>query len=438
MRVLVIGEGGREAALAWAMRQSVLVDDVLSAPGNAGIALYAKCMPVAAEDTWGLLKLAEEKEVDLTVVGPELPLIRGIVDVFERHGKRIIGPSAAAAKIEGSKAYAKKLFRRYNIPTADFEIFADPRKAKECIRTRKMPVVIKADGLAGGKGVCVAYTTSGAAAGIDKIMSTPAGRRIVIEEHLIGVECSYIGLADGENFLPLLPSLDYKKISRGSQMMTGGMGCVIPHPAFEKEIDAQKDRRRTEREKEIEHGIIQPLLQALANEGHPYRGILYCGLMITPEGSKLLEVNCRWGDPETQATLPLLKYPDFASLLLSAINKTNNLKHCQIAWKNQAAVCITLATEGYPEKPRVGDVITGLDEIQMMENVLCFHAGTNVLADGTYITTRGRVVNIVGLGSSTADARARAYEAIRHISFDGMWYRDDIGEFQPYNIQSQI
>lgn len=429
MRVLIVGAGGREAALAWAVRNSVFVNDVLCAPGNAGIALYAKCMPVGAEDTWGLLKLAEEKNIDLTIVGPELPLVRGIVDVFERHGQKIIGPCAGAARVEASKAYAKELFRRFDIPTADFAIFARAHRAKEFIRAQKMPLVIKADGLAGGKGVRIAHSQKEAFCAVDELLNTPAGRRIVVEEYLSGTDCSFIGLADGENFFPFPPSLDYKRISRTSEVMTGGVGCVAPHPFFIKAVDAEQDRRRLAREKQIQE-IFQKLLNALASNGYPYRGVLYGGFMLTAEGPKLLEVNCRFGDPETQAIMPLLRYPDFLSLLLATINPTNNLKYIQAEWDNQTAVCVTLIAEGYPGKPRTGDRITGLDEVGGMEHVHVFHAGIRVGADGAYVTAGGRVLQIVGLGKSISEARARAYEAVRRIKFRGMWYRDDIGILQ--------
>jgi phosphoribosylamine--glycine ligase len=419
MRILVVGSGGREAALVQQLRKSMFVDDILCAPGNAGIALHAKCMPVGIEDTWGLLKLAEEKEVDLTVVGSELPLVRGMVDLFEQRGKRIIGPSARAARIEGSKAYAKKTFQRYQIPTAEFEIFANPQKAKQFIRKQNLPLVIKPDGLSGGKGVTIAYTLQEAFNAVENLLSI--GERIVIEEYLTGIECSYVVFTDGENILALPPALDYKETRKGSRIMTGGMGCVAPHPFFARE--------RLERKQCIETMIIFPLLQALLHEGRPYRGILYAGLMLTAEGPKVLEINCRFGDPEAQTTLPLLRYPDMVPLFLSTIAKTNNLKFFQAEWKNGAAVCVVLAAEGYPAKFRKGDVITGIEEAMAKEDILVFHAGTDVLPDGTFITARPRVLNVVGFGSSMTTARERAYEAVRCIRFSGMWYREDIGEF---------
>ena len=427
MRILVVGSGGREAALVQQLRKSMFVDDILCAPGNAGIALHAKCLPVGIEDTWGLLKLAEEKGVDLTVVGPELPLVRGIVDLFEQRGKRIIGPSAHAAHIEGSKAYAEKILQKYHIPSAEFAIFVDPRKAKQFISKKELPLVIKPDGLSGGKGVAIAYTRKEAFSAVDTLSGI--GERMVIEEYLTGIECSYMVSTDGENIVALPPALDYKETRKGSRIMTGGMGCVAPHPFFAKEIDMQKERERLERITGVETTIIFPLLQALLHEGRPYRGILYAGLMLTAEGPKVLEINCRLGDPETQTTLPLLRYPDIIPLLLSTITKTNNLKFFQAEWKNGAAVCVVLAAEGYPKKFRKGDVITGIEEAMAKEDTLVFHAGTDVLPDGTFITARPRVLNVVGFGSSVITARERAYEAVRCIRFNGMWYREDIGEF---------
>jgi len=417
MNVLVIGSGGREHALAWKIRQSPRVKRLFAAPGNAGIAAVAELVPLAAEDVHGLLRFAREERIDLTVVGPELPLTLGIVDEFRRHGLRIFGPSREAAQIEGSKVFTKNLLRRSNVPTGFFGAFADPDEATRYVHEVGAPIVIKTDGLAGGKGVLICETVKDAVAGVDEIMRTrifgDAGRQVVIEEFLEGEETSFLAFVDGTTVLPLASSQDHKRAFDGeSGPNTGGMGAYSPAPVV---TPAMHDR--------IMREVMHPVVGALRDAKIDYRGVLYAGLMITASGPKVLEFNARFGDPECQPLMLRLK-SDLVQLMEACSD--GRLAECRLEWDERAAACVVLAAGGYPGAYEKGKVIRGLEALDGWSNGVVFHAGTARRED-TLVTNGGRVLGVTAMGRTVRDAVREAYWAVEQIHWDGMHYRHDIG-----------
>lgn len=417
MRVLVIGSGGREHALVWTLRQESSENTLFCAPGNPGIASHATLIPSPALDLEALAQVAEREAVDLTIVGPEAPLASGIVDVFARRGLRAFGPTQAAATLEASKVFMKMLCERYEIPTSPFRVFDDPAQAAAHIRHAGRPLVIKADGLAAGKGVVVASTVEEGIAAVEAMMVArrfgDAGARVVIEEVLDGEEASVLALCDGAEVVPLLPAQDYKRLGDGDRgPNTGGMGSYAPAASVGQSLlDAITDE------------ILEPVAWAMAQEGRPYRGVLYAGLMLTQDGPHVLEFNARLGDPEAQVLLPLLRSPlvEAAEAVLAG-----RLDQHAPRWRAASAVCVVLCAEGYPGSPRTGHAIAGLEDAGAAEGVLVFHAGTAV-QDGRIKTAGGRVLNVVGIGSTVGEARARAYRAAHLISYEGKVFRRDIG-----------
>jgi phosphoribosylamine--glycine ligase len=418
MKVLVVGGGGREHALVWKIVQSPKVSKVYCAPGNAGISEQATLVPLQASDLNGLLEFALKEKIDLTVVGPEDPLTRGIVDLFESKGLLIFGANAKAAEIEGSKAFAKEMMKKYRIPTAFYEIFDNRNEAVKYIRCQGAPIVVKADGLAAGKGVIVCKTVEEAIHSVDQIMVEKvfggAGNRVVVEEYLVGEEASYIAFTDGKTILPLASSQDHKAILDSDQgPNTGGMGAYSPAPVVTDEVH----------EKIIEK-ILRPIIYGMGEEGRPYRGVLYAGLMIHEGHPKVLEFNARFGDPETQPVLMRMK-GDIVPILEACMQGT--LSRHKIEWDNRASVCVVMASKGYPGSYEKGKVIEGLKEVSRMGGVSVFHAGTT-LKDGQVITNGGRVLGVTGLGEDIPRAIERTYQAVKKISWEGVYYRTDIGQ----------
>jgi phosphoribosylamine--glycine ligase len=418
MKVLVVGGGGREHALVWKIAQSTRVTKIFCAPGNAGISKQAAVLPIKANDLEGLLAFALKEKIGLTVVGPEEPLTKGIVDLFESKGLRIFGASQGASEIEGSKAFAKEIMRKYRIPTASYGIFDDRDAAEAYIRAMGAPIVVKADGLAAGKGVIVCMTVEGAVHALERIMVKgefgEAGNRVVIEECLQGEEASFIALTDGKTILPLASSQDHKAIFDGDQgPNTGGMGAYSPAPVVTEEIH----RRILER-------ILTPVVQGMAEEGRPYRGVIYAGVMISEGLPKVLEFNARFGDPETQPVLMRMK-GDLVPLLEACID--GNLNRCRLEWDNRSAVCVVMASRGYPGDYEKGKLIEGLDRVSGMKDVFVFHAGT-AFENGRIVTSGGRVLGVTGLGEDLPKAIEKTYSAVRSIKWPGVHYRTDIGQ----------
>ncbi|GAA0423287.1 phosphoribosylamine--glycine ligase [Cocleimonas flava] len=417
MKVLLIGSGGREHALAWKIAQSKRVEKVIVAPGNAGTALEEKVenVDIGAEDIEGLLAFAQENNVDLTVVGPEAPLVKGVVDLFAENGLRCFGPSKGAAQLEGSKAFSKDFFARHNIPTAAYGNFTDIDEAIAYIKEQGAPIVVKADGLAAGKGVILAETEDEAIAAVKDMLAGnafgDAGHRVVIEEFLVGEEASIIVIADGKNYLPMASSQDHKARDEGDLgPNTGGMGAYSPAPVVTDEI-SQK----------IMKDVIEPTLKGMADEGHPFTGFLYAGVMVDDKGnSKVLEYNVRFGDPETQPIMMRLK-SSMVDLIEAALDE--KLDEAQIEWDQRSSLGVVLAAGGYPDKYNKGDVITGIPE--ETENSKVFHAGT--VDDGELKTNGGRVLCAVGLGDSVSEAQQVAYAVVDKISWDNVYVRRDIG-----------
>ncbi len=415
MKVLVVGSGGREHALAWKLAQSPRVSKVYVAPGNAGTALERGLDNVAITDHAQLIEFARREQVALTMVGPEAPLAAGIVDAFQAAGIKIFGPTQKAAQLESSKDFAKAFMQRHGIPTAQYRTFTDARAAKEYIDKHGVPIVIKADGLAAGKGVVVATELKPAHGAIDKMLADNkmggAGARVVIEDFLDGEEASFIVLADGKHALPLATSQDHKRLLDGdSGPNTGGMGAYSPAPVITPSLHARAIRE-----------VIQPALAGMAKEGMPYTGFLYAGLMIQGGNISVLEFNCRLGDPETQPILLRLK-SDLCVLLEHAVNGT--LDKVEAEWDTRTALGVVLAAHGYPDAPRTGDVITGLPP--QVEDGHVFHAGT-MLNGKQVVTNGGRVLCVTALGTNVRAAQRRAYEMVEPIRFDGMQFRRDIG-----------
>lgn len=418
MKVLVIGSGGREHALAWKLSQSPRVKKIYCAPGNGGIGAIAELVPIVPEEIGELAEFAETEKVDLTVVGPELPLTLGITDLFEKRGLKIFGPNREAAKLEGSKLFAKEILKESHIPTAPFAAFADPTSAKEYLTKQPPPYVVKADGLAGGKGVIICSGEAEAQSAIDDIMTGrlfgQVGERVVIEEFLRGEEASFMALTDGEHVLPLASSQDHKRVFDGDQgPNTGGMGAYSPAPV----IKPQVHRR-------ILDGILRPLLLGLKKRGIRYRGVIYVGLMITDDGPKVLEFNARFGDPECQPVMMRLK-SDLVPLLEATVE--GKLDQLEADWHKEASVCIVLCAAGYPGPYEKGKEIRGLEKLQRWEKGYIFHAGTTK-KDGRWWTAGGRVLGVTALASPIGEAVREAYRAVGEIEWDGMHYRKDIGE----------
>ncbi len=422
MNILVVGSGGREHALVWKLRQSPCVKALYCAPGNAGIAQHAELVPLKATDLEGLLRFARENTIDLTLVGPEQPLVLGIVDEFERNGLKIFGPTKPAAMLEGSKAFAKDFMARNNIPTARFKNFSvDERgEAERFINCSTPPIVVKADGLAAGKGVIVCESREAAMLSLYDIMVKKsfgsAGNTVVIEEFLVGEEASVFAITDGERFVTLAPAQDHKRILDGDQgKNTGGMGAYAPAPLVSKDM-----------QKRIVDGIIAPTLKGMKAEGRTYMGCLYCGLMITESGPKVIEYNCRFGDPETQVVMPLID-GDFAQLLMSAAE--GRLDHSLLKQHPASAVCVVMASRGYPDDCETGKAIRGLDSLRPEEGIVVFHGGTR--SDGERIlTSGGRVLGVTAIGydHDLKGTIESAYRAVEKITFDGAYYRSDIGQ----------
>lgn len=417
MKILVVGSGGREHSLVWKLAQSPRVHRLYAAPGNAGIAEQAECVPVPATDVVALATFAEKEKVDLTVVGPEVPLTLGLVDEFQRRGLRAFGASRAAAQIEGSKAFAKALMLKYGIPTAAYREFSEPDAALAYVRERGAPIVVKADGLAAGKGALVCRTVADAVAAVRLIMEQrafgEAGDRVVVEECLEGEEASFLAFTDGKTVLPLASAQDHKPIYDNDEgPNTGGMGAYSPAPV----VSAALHRQIMDR-------VMVPTVRAMAAEGRPYRGVLYAGVMIKDGEAKVLEFNARFGDPEAQPLL-LRMDSDLVPVLEAVLD--GRLHEVTLQWKEDAAVCVVMASGGYPETYQKGKAIQGLEEAAKVEGVVIFHAGTarrgaHLLTDG------GRVLGVTGRGRDVREAITRTYEAVRRISWEGVHFRTDIG-----------
>jgi len=417
MKVLIVGGGGREHALAWKIAQSPKLTKLYCAPGNAGTAQVAENVDIPAEEVQALLKFAEREAIDLTVVGPEAPLVAGIADRFEAHGLPVFGPSQRAAELEGSKVFAKHILRKHAIPTGSYDVFDTVDAAEDHVRKAAFPLVVKADGLAAGKGVIVCHERKQALEAIDHIMKQRifgnAGNRLVVEECLVGEEASILALTDGRTIVPLPTSQDHKPIFDGDQgPNTGGMGAYSPAPVI---TDAQAAR--------IEREIMIPIVHAMNAEDRRYKGVVYAGVMMTDDGPRVLEFNVRFGDPETQPILFRLQ-GDLVPVLRAIAE--GNLQDAALDWDPRPAVCVVMASGGYPGSYEKGKPITGLDEAAALDDVVVFHAGT-ALKDGRVVTAGGRVLGVTAKGDDIQGARARAYEAAGRIRFDGAHYRTDIG-----------
>ena len=418
MKILLIGSGGREHALAWKMAQSPKVEKIFVAPGNAGTALEDKVenTSISVENIHGLVAFAKENQIGLTVVGPEVPLVLGVVDTFAKEGLRCFGPTKAAAQLEGSKAFSKDFFARHNIPTAAYANFTDIDQAVAYIKEQGAPIVIKADGLAAGKGVILAQTEDDAIDAVKDMLAGntfgEAGHRVVIEEFLIGEEASIIVIADGKNYLPMATSQDHKARDNGDNgPNTGGMGAYSPAPVVTPEISEK-----------IMRDVIEPTIKGMADEGHPFTGFLYAGVMIDDNGdSKVLEYNVRFGDPETQPVMMRLQ-SDIVALMESALD--GNLDKQSIQWDSRSAVGVVMAAGGYPDAYEKNKVITGL--FPESANSKVFHAGTSTSNNGEITSSGGRVLCVVGLGESVTEAQKVAYESVDKVSWDGAFYRSDI------------
>lgn len=416
MKVLVIGSGGREHALLWKLSQSPSVTDVYVVPGNDGMSDVASLIPIKGNDD--IIDFARLMQVDLTVAGPETVLTEGLADEFEKRGLAFFGPSKAAARIEGSKGFAKALMKKYGIPTAAYETFDDEEKAIAYLKANDTyPIVIKADGLASGKGVIIAQSEEEAIDTVKDMLEghtfSGAGRSVVIEEFMEGEEASMLCFCDGTNVVPMISAQDHKRIfdfDKGPN--TGGMGAYAPAPVMTKEMCEEVNVR-----------ILRPIVAAMKKEGYPFKGCLYAGLMITSEGPKVVEFNCRFGDPETEAVLPLFD-GDLARVMLDCVHGT--LSDEAVVWKKACAVDVVLASEGYPASHSSGEVISGIEDAKKA-GCLVFHAGT-VKKNGQYVVNGGRVLNVVALADTLAEAKAKAYEGVSRISWRGMQYRHDIAD----------
>lgn len=416
MRVAVIGSGGREHALAWRLSLDETVEKIVVLPGSEAMKEVAEVVPVNWENRAELISFLKEARIDLVVIGPEAPLVVGLTDELEREGFAVFGPSCEAAQLEGSKEFAKKIMKKYHIPTAEYEAFQDATAAKAYIEKMGAPIVIKADGLAAGKGVVVAQTVAEACQAVDEMLEQhlfgAAGNTVIIEECLIGEEASLLAFTDGETILPMIAAQDHKRIFDGDKgPNTGGMGAYAPAPIL---TDALKQQATDE--------ILVPMIAAMKEEGSPYKGCLYAGLMITEKGPRVIEFNARFGDPETQVVLPLFK-GDLSKVLLACAK--GGLTADMVSWKDGSTACVIMAAKGYPKEPRKGDVISG--DLHTATDSVVFHAGTSFV-DGQYRTSGGRVLGVTATGTTLGEALATAYERVAHIHFDGMQYRHDIGK----------
>lgn len=416
MQVLVIGGGGREHTLVWKLAQSKSVTKIYAAPGNPGMKGLAECVDLDIADLDGLADWAEKHAIDLTVVGPEAPLVAGIVDVFKARGLTIFGPSAKAAEIEGSKIFSKELMEKYGVPTAFFKVCDNLADARAFVEEKGAPIVIKADGLAAGKGVVVAMTKDEALDALDDMMGHhkfgSAGNRVVIEEFMEGEEASLLAFTDGKTIVPMLAAQDHKRVNDGDQgPNTGGMGAYCPAPVMTAAL----------KEKTVKE-VLRPIVDALAKEGRPYSGCLYAGLMIKGDSVKVVEFNARFGDPETQVVLPLLQ-SDLAEIMAACAKGT--LQPEMVEWSDKAAVCVVMASGGYPGSYKKGLPITGLKAAGAMEDVVVFHAGTRE-EDGKILTNGGRVLGVTAVADDIPSAQQKAYDAVDKIHFEGAHFRQDI------------
>lgn len=413
----MVGSGGREHALAWRLAQESSVDEIYCAPGNGGTAALGHNVALGADDGEALAEFAAEKGIDLTVVGPEGPLVGGIVDRFASRGLRVFGPTAEAARLEGSKSFAKEILAAAGVPTAEGRAFVSYDEALAYVREKGAPIVVKADGLAAGKGVTVAASLKEAEVALADCLKHrrfgSAGENVVIEERLAGQEVSLLVFTDGDCVLPMVPAQDYKRVFDADEgPNTGGMGCYSPVPAVDEHV-----------QETIVRQMLEPVIDAMADRGTPYRGVLYGGLILTDEGPRVLEFNARFGDPETQVIMPRFE-SSFAEVMMATIER--NVCDYQLHWKEGACVTVVLASGGYPGEYATNKLITGIDEAEKLEGVVVFHAGTVRDEAGKVYTAGGRVLNVTATGADLAQARERAYEAIERIHFEGMHYRTDI------------
>ncbi len=415
MKVLVIGGGGREHALVWKIKQSPLVSEIFCAPSNAGISDLATAVDISAEDVDGLLHFAKDNDIELTVVGPEAPLALGVVDKFEAAGLKIFGPSQKAAYIEGSKELAEQIMMKYDVPTAAYGSFTDKEEALAYVNKMGAPIVVKADGLAAGKGVIVAMTLEEALAAVEDILGNntfgDAGAKVVIEEFLLGEEVSVLAFCDGENVVPMVSAQDHKRVFDGDLgPNTGGMGAYSPAPIYTEEMNTW-----------VTENVFKPTVAGMAAEGRKYKGVLYAGLMVTENGIKVLEYNARFGDPETQAVLMRLK-SDLVEIMLAVIE--GKLADMEIEWHEEATVCVVIASGGYPGSYEKGHVISGLDK--EFADTVVFHAGTK-MQDGCVVAAGGRVLGVTSMGATIKEAIEKAYVAVDEIHYEGCFSRRDIG-----------
>ena len=418
MNVLVVGKGGREHALAWALRRSALVENLYAAPGNPGIAALGTCVSIAPEDAGGVAAFARDNGIDLVVVGPDGALEAGVADAVENLGIRAFGPTRAAAEIEWSKVFSKQMMRAEGIPTAAFAVFSEVDAARAYVKELGAPIVVKADGLAAGKGVLVCHTVEEAVRALDEVMTArlfgDAGRHVVVEAFMEGEEASVFAITDGESVMTMIPSQDHKPIHEGDTgPNTGGMGAYAPAPV----IDERALR-------DIQERIIEPAVLGMKKRGRPFRGVLYCGLMMTAGGPMVVEFNSRFGDPEAQVVLPLLE-DDFAELVYGV--SEGRLPSEPLSWKRQAATCVVITSGGYPGPYEDGKEIHGLDALDAMDDVVAFHAGT-AMRDGRLVTHGGRVLGVTALADDLRGSIDRAYEAVDRVQFDNRYFRRDIGE----------
>lgn len=418
MKVLIVGSGGREHAIAASAAKSAKVDKIYCAPGNAGIGQIAECVPIAAMEFEKLADFAKEHAVDLTIIGMDDPLVGGIVDVFEEKGLKVFGPRKNAAILEGSKAFSKDLMKKYGIPTAAYETFEDPDAALAYLKTAKMPIVLKADGLALGKGVLICNTLEEAEKGVRTIMEEKkfgdAGARMVVEQFMTGREVSVLSFADGKTIRIMSSAQDHKRAKDGDQgLNTGGMGTFSPSPFYTDEVDAFCRKY-----------IYQPTVDAMATEGRPFTGVIFFGLMLTEDGPKVLEYNARFGDPEAQVVLPRMKN-DIIEVMQACVE--GRLEEIELEFEDNAAVCVVLASDGYPIAYQKGYPIEGLDAFDKREDFYCFHAGT-AQKDGKIVTNGGRVLGVTAKGADLKQARQKAYEAVTWVNFENKYMRHDIGK----------
>ena len=420
MNILIVGSGGREHAIAWSVAKSPKADKIYCAPGNAGISQYAECVNIGAMEFEKLADFAQEHSIDLTIIGMDDPLVGGVVDVFEERGLKVFGPRKNAAILEGSKAFSKDLMKKYNIPTAGYENFEDSEKALEYLRTQaKFPVVLKADGLALGKGVLICNDLAEAEAGVKEIMEDKkfgsAGNTMVIEEFMTGREVSVLSFVDGKTIRTMTSAQDHKRAMDGDQgLNTGGMGTFSPSPFYTEEVDEFCRKY-----------IYQPTVDAMAAEGRPFVGIIFFGLMLTPDGPKVLEYNARFGDPEAQVVLPRMK-TDILEVMEACVNGT--LDQTELEFEDNAAVCVVLASDGYPVSYEKGFKISGFEKFDGKDDYFCFHAGTKFDDNGDIVTNGGRVLGITATGADLKEARKKAYEATEWVDFANKYMRHDIGK----------